>query len=135
MLRGSCLCGGVRFEARKVQRSLEFCHCLRCRKVTGSAFAAGVLVAAEDFRFLKGEELVRVYGAPLRQTPPAYHSCFCSRCGSRLPDAFSCAPMVEIPAGCLDDDPALQPEMHIHVGAKAPWFTISDGLPQHTGSP
>jgi hypothetical protein len=135
MLRGSCLCGGVRFEARRVLRSLEFCHCPRCRKVTGSAFAAGVLVAAEDFRFLQGMELVRVYAAPLRQTAPAYHSCFCSRCGSRVPDAFSCAPLVELPAGCLDDAPGLQPEMHIHVGAKAAWFTVSDGLPQHPGSP
>lgn len=135
MIRGSCLCGGVRFEARKIQRPLEFCHCSRCRKVTGSAFAAGLLVAPADFRFLQGQELVRVYAAPLRQTPPAYHSCFCSRCGSRVPDAFSCAPLVEIPAGCLDDDPAVRPEMHIHVDAKAPWFTISDGLPQHPGSP
>jgi hypothetical protein len=27
----------------------------------------------------------------------------------------------------------LLPEMHIHVEGKAPWFTISDGLPQHRG--
>lgn len=134
MIRGSCLCGAVRFEARKVQRPLEFCHCPRCRKVTGSAFAAGVLVAPEDFRFLQGQELVRVYAAPVRQSPPAYHSCFCSRCGSRVPDAYSCAPMVELPAGSLDDDPGLRPEMHIHVDGKAPWFTICDGLPQHRGA-
>jgi hypothetical protein len=24
--------------------------------------------------------------------------------------------------------------MHIHVEGKAPWFTISDGLPQHQGN-
>jgi hypothetical protein len=130
MVRGSCLCGGVRFEAQKVQRPFEFCHCSRCRKVTGSAFAAGILVAAEDFKFLQGRELVSVYAAPIRQVTPAYHSCFCSRCGSRVPDEFSCAPLVELPAGCLDDDPGLRPELHIHVDSKAPWYTISDGLPQ-----
>ena len=134
MIRGSCLCGGVQFEARNVQSALEFCHCPRCRKVTGSAFAAGVLVVPEDFNWLQGHDLVRVYAAPLRDAPPAYHSCFCSCCGSRVPDAFSCAPLVELPAGCLDNDPGLRPEMHIHVKHKAPWFTISDGLPQHNGN-
>jgi hypothetical protein len=24
----------------------------------------------------------------------------------------------------------LRPELHIHVDSKAPWYTISDGLPQ-----
>jgi hypothetical protein len=38
--------------------------------------------------------------------------------------------LIEIPAGCLDDDPGLRPEMHIFVEGKAPWFTISDELPQ-----
>jgi hypothetical protein len=130
MIRGSCLCGGVQFEARKVQGPFEFCHCPRCRKVTGSAFAAGIYVAPDDFRLLQGQDLISVYEAPIRQTPPAYHSCFCSRCGSRVPDAFSCAPLIELPAGCLDSDPGLRPDMHIFVEAKAPWFTISDGLPQ-----
>jgi hypothetical protein len=130
MIRGSCLCGGVQFEARKVQGPFELCHCTRCRKVTGSAFAAGIYVAHDDFKMLQGQELVRVYEAPIRQAPPAYHSCFCSRCGSRVPDAFSCAPLIELPAGSLDSDPGLRPDTHIHVEGKAPWFTISDGLPQ-----
>jgi hypothetical protein len=130
MIRGSCLCGGVQFEAHKVHGPFELCHCSRCRKVTGSAFAAGIYVARDDFKMLQGQELIRVYEAPIREAPPAYHSCFCSCCGSRVPDAFSCAPLIEIPAGCLDDDPGLRPDMHIYVECKAPWFSISDGLPQ-----
>jgi hypothetical protein len=130
-IRGSCVCGGVRFEARKVQGPFELCHCSRCRKVTGSAFAAAVYALPQDFKWVQGQELVRVYEAPIVRSPPAYHSCFCSRCGSRVPDAFSAAPLVELPAGCLDTDPGLRPEMHIHIGGKAPWFAISDGLPRH----
>jgi hypothetical protein len=98
MIRGSCLCGGVRFEARKVHGTFELCHCSRCRKVTGSAFAAGIYAIRDDFKMLQGQDLVRVYKAPIREAPPAYHSCFCSRCGSRVPDAFSCAPLIELPA-------------------------------------
>ena len=130
MIRGSCLCGGVRFEVRKAQGPFELCHCSRCRKFTGSAFAADIFVTADDFTLLQGQELIRVFEAPLRRAPPAYHSCFCSGCGSRVPDAYSSAPLITIPAGCLDDDPGMRPEMHIYVEHRAPWFGISDILPQ-----
>jgi len=130
MIRGSCLCGGVRFEVGDVSGPFELCHCSRCRKVTGSAFAAGLYVAREHFSLLAGRELIRAYQAPLLEAPPAYRTCFCSRCGSRVPDAFSEAAYIEVPAGSLDSDPLLRPDKHIYVEVKAPWFTISDSLPQ-----
>ena len=33
--------------------------------------------------------------------------------------------------GTLDEAPSLRPTAHIHVGSKALWFEITDGLPQH----
>jgi hypothetical protein len=56
--------------------------------------------------------------------------CFCSDCGSPVPDALSETALIELPAGSLDDDPGLRPDKHIYVEVKAPWFTISDSLPQ-----
>ena len=35
--------------------------------------------------------------------------------------------------GSLVDDPAVRPKEHIFVGSKAPWFTITDDLPQYEG--
>jgi hypothetical protein len=32
--------------------------------------------------------------------------------------------------GTLVDPPTICPRAHIFVGSKAPWFSISDGLPQ-----
>jgi hypothetical protein len=29
------------------------------------------------------------------------------------------------------DDPGIRPSRHIFVGSKAPWFTITDDLPQY----
>lgn len=130
MIRGSCLCRGVRFEVDDVAGPFELCHCSRCRKATGSAFAATLYVAREDFRLLEGQDLIRVYEASIRDAPPAYRACFCRRCGSSVPDVGSKAPMIELPAGCLDDDPGLRPDRHIYVEVKAPWLTISDSLPQ-----
>jgi len=32
--------------------------------------------------------------------------------------------------GALDADPGVRPRNHIFVGSKAPWFEITDSLPQ-----
>jgi hypothetical protein len=132
MIRGSCLCGGVQFEVDRAVGPFELCHCSRCRKASGSAFAAGLGVRVDDFRLLSGRELIRSYEAPVLEHPPAYRVAFCSRCGSPVPDPPAGATWLEIPAGVLDDDPGLRPDKHIFVEIKSAWFPISDSLPQMT---
>ena len=131
MIRGGCLCGGVRFEIARAAGPFELCHCSRCRKASGSAFVPWLGVMREDFRLVQGEELIRRYEAPLRNKPPAYRTSFCGRCGSPVPDPRSAGPWLEVHAGVLDDDPGLRPERHILVEAKSPWFAITDALPQY----
>ena len=130
MIRGSCLCGGVTFEVERVVGPFELCHCNRCRKTSGSAFLAAVGVRREDFRWLSGRELVRVYDAPILESPPAYRSCFCERCGSPVPDPTSDAPWFEIAAGALGGDLGAKPDKHIFVEVKSSWYEIADHLPQ-----
>jgi hypothetical protein len=130
MIRGECLCGSVRFEIDRAVGPFELCHCSRCRKVSGSAFMAGLGVRRGDFRWLSGRALIKSYEAPIRESPPAYRVCFCSRCGSPLPDPNSLSEWFEIPAGLLDDDPAVRPDRHIFADVKSKWFTITDSLPQ-----
>ena len=130
MIRGSCLCGEVRFEVERVRGPFELCHCNRCRKTSGSSLVPWLTAAEGDFRFVHGQELISKYDAPILEAPPAYCSWFCSRCGSSLPslwpDGWS------IPAGTLDDDPQLRPDRHIYVDLKAPWDIIGAELPQMT---
>ena len=130
MIKGSCLCGGVRFEVRAVSGPFELCHCNRCRKVSGSAFAAMVGVRTEDFRLLQGKELITTYEAPLLESPPPYRTSFCGRCGSPVPKPDPQSSWLEVPAGLLEDDPGLRPDKHIFIELKAPWFEVTDTLPQ-----
>jgi len=37
--------------------------------------------------------------------------------------------------GSLDDDPGVRPLCHIFVDSKAPWYEITDNLPQHRKFP
>ncbi len=134
MIKGSCLCGGVRFEIDKAAGPFELCHCRRCRKVSGSAFIAGLGVRGRDFRLTSGAELIATYDAPILREPPAYRSSFCSRCGSPVPSPAPDEDWFEVAAGLLDDDPGLRPDKHIFVELNAPWHKISDHLPQFDAS-
>jgi hypothetical protein len=130
MIAGSCLCGGVRFEIAEAVGPFELCHCRRCRKTSGSAFAAMLGVRTKDFHLLDGRDLIARYEAPLLHAPPPYRASFCRRCGSPAPDPDPGADWFEIPAGLLDDDPGARPDRHIFVERKAPWEEITDALPQ-----
>ena len=131
MIRGSCLCGGVRFEIDRAAGPFELCHCNRCRKSSGSAFVAGLGVRTKDYRLLAGNDLIATYDAPILREPPAYRSSFCRRCGSPVPNPSPGDAWFEVPAGLLDDSPGLMPDKHIFVEHKAPWHEITDTLPQY----
>lgn len=134
MIQSACLCGGVRFEITRAVGPFELCHCSRCRKSSGSAFAAFVGVEAADYRLLAGAELIASYDAPILRAPPAYRSSFCRRCGSPVPNPDPAADWFEIPAGLLDGDPGVKPDKHIFVELRAPWFAITDERPRFTAS-
>ena len=73
----------------------------------------------------KGAESLAIDGTPDN------HNAFCKRCGSLLSSMVRDGTYVHVTYGTLADAPALRPTAHIHVGSKAPWFTITDDLPQH----
>jgi len=131
ILAGSCLCGGVRYKITGDLFMAAYCHCSMCRKAHGSAFRPRALVKAQDFAWTQGEELIADYSSS-----PGAHRLFCRNCGSPLVARSDDYPTIlNLALGTLDDDPGIRPEAHWHVASKAPWFEITDDLPQHPGFP
>jgi hypothetical protein len=132
VIRGSCLCGGVRFEVTAAFLRAGHWHSSRCRKHSGTFGETQGRVPRAGFRLVAGEALLRVY----RPAPGAAAKVFCSVCGSSLfggewPDGDE----VSVRLGALDDDPGIRPGYHTFVGSKAPWETLpDDGLPRFDGS-
>ncbi|MBD3648900.1 MAG: GFA family protein [Pseudomonadales bacterium] len=131
-IHGSCLCGGVTFEVDRVTGPFEFCHCRRCRKVSGSTGMAAVGVRKRDFRFLSGRELIETYEAPILYAPPSYTSVFCRRCGSQVPLPEPADEWFEIAAGLFDDDLNRKLDKHIFVELTPDWDEITGDLPRYT---
>jgi hypothetical protein len=127
-LRGSCLCGGVRFQVTRPFRRAGHCHCSRCRKHSGSGHLTQGRVPRDGFRLLAGEELLRVY----RPDGGAVKA-FCSVCGSSLfGGTWPEGPEVSIRLGALDGDPGIRPQYRTFVASKAPWDELpDDDLPRH----
>ena len=126
MLRGSCLCGKVRYEIRGTPLAMYHCHCGTCRKANGSSLATNLVVAADEFVVTAGRESLTAF-----ESSPAKHRHFCAACGSPIySQAERTRHIVSVRGGTLDDDPVVRPSIHAYVSSKAPWFAIGDDLPQ-----
>jgi len=55
---GSCLCGQVSYAISDDFGIFQYCHCSRCRKFTGNAHAATIIIAIEHFKWTSGEALI-----------------------------------------------------------------------------
>jgi hypothetical protein len=141
VLRGSCLCGGVKFEIAGPLAPPRNCYCSKCQKQYGAAFRSASRFQAKDMRWIAGENLVRFY----ESTPGTFRG-FCRVCGSPVVNKFDArsrsaaySPRAVSEYGValatLDDDPGARPTFSIFVADKPPWFEITDGLPQYLGLP
>jgi hypothetical protein len=126
-IRGSCLCGGVRFEVESPFIQASHCHCDRCRKHSGTAVCTQARVLRGQFRLLQGEQLIKVYGKGEGAV-----KAFCIECGSSLFGGdWPEGDQVSIRMGAFDDDPDIRPQFHTFVECRAPWDVITDDLPQY----
>lgn len=126
MVRGSCLCGTVRYEADETVGPLGHCHCQMCRKAHGAAFSSVVAVGRADFRWTEGEGSLSRY-----ESSPGKWRWFCRRCGSQLISSRDAiGDPVLLRAGCIDSGFDQRGVAHCWVGSKAAWYEIGDDLPR-----
>ena len=130
MTEGRCLCGTVRFEIDGPFSSMLHCHCSMCRKHHGTAFVTWAAAPLSGYRLLAGADSVVRY-----PSSPGLHRSFCRHCGSVVPEPHEAIGLVVAPAGNLDGDLGIEPQMHMFTGSKAAWYEITDGLPQHEEYP
>ena len=124
VLIGECGCRTVRYRVADAFLYAMNCHCSRCRAATGAAFKPFGGIEREKLEITDGEDALLVYGEEdLNDTR-------CGTCGSLLFSVVREGAYVHVALGSLVDEPSVRPTKHIYVGSKAPWFEITDDLPQ-----
>jgi hypothetical protein len=124
MLSGRCECRAVRYRVADEFLYAANCHCSNCRAGTGSAFKPFAGIERDKLRVVEGGNRLLVWG-----DDTANHT-RCGVCGSLLYSVVRDGTYVHVAIGSLEDNPSIRPTEHIFVGSKAPWFEITDDLPQ-----
>jgi hypothetical protein len=123
-LAGGCYCGAVRYRVADAFLYAANCHCSRCRAATGSAFKPFAGIERDMLELIAGADALMVIG------DDELNDTRCASCGSLLFSVVRGGAYVHVALGSLADAPSLRPTEHILVGSKAPWFEITDDLPQ-----
>jgi len=130
-LTGKCLCGAIAYEINGELGPIVNCHCSKCRRWHGAAFRTRCTVESKNFKWTRGEEHLSKY-----HSSETVVKTFCKICGSNLISMYDDRPeIIGLPIGGLEQDPGQRPLMNIYVKYKAPWYEITDGLPQHDEEP
>ena len=123
---GGCACGRVRYELTGPPTRMINCHCRDCQRASGSAYAAILVVPAENLR-LSGE--LR-YHAVTSERGTRTERGFCPTCGSPVAGKLGARPdLMLLQAASLDDRSLFSPQMNIWTRSAPPWDHLDPKLP------
>lgn len=124
-MKGSCLCGAIKYEVSTLDMPIIFCHCKTCRKAHAAPFAPSAGVLRDNFRWVCGESKLSSF-----ESSPGKTRHFCSVCGTHLVAERPSQPHVILRVATLDEDPSIKPEAHIWVGHDVEWME-HEGIPNY----
>ena len=118
---GGCGCGAVRFVARGAPVRAGLCHCMTCRKISGSVFNAFAVFPAD-----------RVTISGRSRSWKGDH--FCPQCGSQVFYRDG-GDEIEIKLGAFDRTDVFTPTYETWTKRRESWLCTPDliGYPENRG--
>lgn len=127
MYAGSCLCGAIKLQINGAIESIIHCHCSKCRKNSGTAFATNGFVNTDEFEITAGRDQLGHY-----ETSPGKVRHFCRICASPVYSSNEASPdRLRLRLGILDSDIIERPLSHNFVSSKANWEDLDAELPRY----
>ena len=123
---GGCACGEVRYQMEHAPLFVNCCHCRRCQRQAGAAFALNAILESDRLTLLDGApeaaELPTESGRGQRVLG-------CPKCRIGLWSHYLAIGdgVSFIRVGTLDDPARLPPNIHIFTAYKQPWVTLPEG--------
>lgn len=125
-LEGGCACGVVRYRLTASPLIVHCCHCTRCQRETGSAFAFNALLETDNVKLNVGEPERVVTPSSSGKNQDIWRCPTCKVAvwsnyagfGDRI--SF-------IRVGTLDQGHDIAPDIHIFTTTKQPWVIIPEG--------
>jgi len=125
-MRGSCLCGQVHYTITGEPQLAAHCHCVDCRKSSGTGHCTHVVVTEDQFE-VQGE--ATFYERPADSGNIVSRG-FCGSCGSAVYSTNSGLPGMVFPrASSLDDPDLINPQMTVYASRAPSWDRVAGDLP------
>ena len=123
--RGHCLCGEVRFTAKKASSHVGACHCKMCRRWGGGPFME--IDCGTDIEF-EGEDHISVF-----DSSEWAERGFCRNCGSHLFYRIKSSGQHMVPVGLFEDDAGLAFEGQVFIDEKPGYYEFANQTQNLTG--
>ena len=123
---GGCACGQLTFRAEGRAKRVGLCHCMTCRKISGSAFNAFVVFPMEQ---------VTVSGdLGSWSVTSGSENCFCPRCGSQVLYRDG-SDEIEIKLGAFDQPNLFTPTYETWTKRREAWLCTPElvSFPENRG--
>jgi hypothetical protein len=123
---GGCLCEAIRYHCSAEPTVAGHCHCLDCRRSSGTGHCSHLGAPAEAFTLT---------GTPAAYSRPADSGnmvtrYFCPDCGAALYSTNEAMPgAVFIRASSLDDPEVFKPQMVVYASRAPGWDLVDPALP------
>jgi len=124
IITGGCACGKITYEIQGTLHNTTSCHCSNCRKIFNSQASAVGAVKPSEFKWVSGEDLLTSF-----VNKEGYGIQFCKICGSTLCTIHN-GNIYQVTLGCVNGNPDIVIDKHIHVGSKAKWEVIPKNATQ-----
>jgi hypothetical protein len=123
----------VRYRIESAPLGVIACHCVRCRKQSGSAYSVNLLVSPAALTMI-GTPRVFI-DTDTSSGSPVYRE-FCGACGSPIRSVLGANPdVVLVKAGTLDDADPYAPGLHVFTRSKLGWVEVPAAAPQFPENP
>ena len=127
MVKGQCLCGGIRYEYDGEITELAICHCQQCKKAQGTPFVTNAPISLSKFALISGHSLLKEFKASENK-----RRVFCSNCGSPLYSQRIDNPQtIRLRVGSITKGVIPKPDYHIHYGSLSSWFEVDELQPKY----
>ena len=132
MLKGSCRCGRVKYEASGEPIVVAHCHCIDCQKRSGAGHTTGAMFLEKNF-ILQGA--LSKFSALSEEGKTTTHY-FCTECGSPIYGKNTKMPkVVTLSAGTLEEPNKLNPEVTIFSKNKNHWDRMDNSIETYDDMP
>jgi hypothetical protein len=130
---GGCLCGKIRYQSKTDVVLQGNCHCIDCKKVSGSPFTTYVCVPEETLNIM-GE--LKIFTWTSDSGNDVTHE-FCTDCGSQVihKSPIMAPGMVMLKSGTLDDMEDVKPAFDMFVNKKCQHVIMDESLGKFNGMP